>query len=333
MRPRVISFLACALFFAGFAPAIMAQSDSLRLVYYPPWNVSKLPMYLAREMGVFERNGLKIIWTNPGSNEKLLDLMKRGEADIAVVSANHVVQSNASAGATMILVGNTGYNYSAFLADTSIKTATELKGKKIGTGEAGSTPDQLTRLALRKLGIDPEKDVTMVHLDDRRGADRVKDLLAGDIAAAMVTPEAMYDLEKTGQIKRFNRLTDHKQLRIYAGGGADYAISAALLKNRRPAAKQFMSGICEGISIARKDTYEGAGLRRQKRTEDGCRRDRISLSALHHRRHSRQTPPQDGRYRARRPDDCGVTSRQLCTQRPAAHRPQPRAGIGERRTL
>ena len=254
MQTRVICFLACALFFAGFAPAaIMAQSDSLRLLYYPPWNVSKLPMYLAREMGVFERNGLKIIWTNPGSNEKLLDLMKRGEADIAVVSANHVVQSNASAGATMILVGNTGYNYSAFLADTSIKTATELKGKRIGTGEAGSTPDQLTRLALRKLGIDPEKDVTMVHLDDRRGADRAKDLLAGDIAAAMVTPEAMYDLEKTGQIKRFNRLTDHKQLKIYAGGGADYAMAAALLKNRRPAAKQFMSGICEGISIARKD--------------------------------------------------------------------------------
>lgn len=254
MCPRIISFLVATLFLSGFAPAIMAQSDSLRLVYYPPWNVSKLPMYLAREMGVFERNGLKIIWTNPGSNEKLLTVMKRGEADIAVVSANHVVQSNASGGASMLLVGNTGYNYSAFLAASAIKSAADLKGKKIGTGEAGSTPDQLTRLALRKLGVDPDKDVTMVHLDDRRGVDRIKDLLAGEIAAAMVTPEAMYELQKTGEIKRFNRLTDHKQLKIYAGGGADYAISAALLKNRRETAKQFMSGICEGIAIARKDT-------------------------------------------------------------------------------
>jgi ABC-type nitrate/sulfonate/bicarbonate transport system substrate-binding protein len=249
-----VCFLATALSVFASTPALKAQTDALRVVYYPPWNVSKLPMYLAREAGVFERNGLRITWINPGSNEKLLEALKKGEADIAVVSANHVVQSNASGGASMLLVGNTGYNYSAFLAQAGIKNAADLKGKKIGTGETGSTPDQLTRLALRKLGIDPEKDVTMVHLDDRRGVDRVKDLLAGDIAAAMVTPEAMYELEKSGQLKLFNRLTDHKQLKIYAGGGADYAISAALLKNRRAAAKQFMSGICEGISIARKDS-------------------------------------------------------------------------------
>jgi ABC-type nitrate/sulfonate/bicarbonate transport system substrate-binding protein len=236
------------------ASLVMAQNEPLRTFYYPPWNVSKLPMYLARETGVFERNGLRINWINPGSNEKLLAALQRGEADVAVVSANHVVQSNASGGAPMILVGNTGYNYSAFLAEASISRPADLKGKKIATGEPGSTPDQLTRLALRKIGIDPDKDVTMIHLEDRRGADRVKDLLAGHVAAAMVTPEALYELEKSGQIKRFNRLTDHRQLRIYAGGGADYAISAAVLTNRRDDAKRFMSAICEGIAIARKDT-------------------------------------------------------------------------------
>ena len=69
----------------------------------------------------------------------------------------------------------------------------------------------------------------------------------------MVTAEGMYDLEKTGQIKKLNRLTKHKQLKIYAGGGADYAVSAALLNNRREDAKKFMSGICEGIALARKE--------------------------------------------------------------------------------
>ena len=252
MRNFAICFVAVIILLL-ISSSLMAQGDSIRVIYYPPWNISKLPMYLARDMGIFERNGLKITWTDPGSNEKLLAALKKGDADIAVVSANHVVHNNASGGAAMVLVGNTGYNYSAFLADASIKSAADLRGKKIGSGEPGSTPDQLTRLALRKLGIDPDKDVTLVHFDEGRNTDRVRSLLAGEVAGMMVTAEAMYELEKTGQLDRLNRLTDHKQLKIFAGGGADYAMSAPFLKNRREDAKRFMSGICEGISMARKD--------------------------------------------------------------------------------
>ncbi len=238
---------------SSFNKSAAAQSDTLRVFYYPPWNISKLPMYMARDAAIFERNGLKITWTNPGSNDKLLAALKNGAADIAVVSANHVAQNNVTGGPTLLLAGNTGYNYSAFFADATIKSAADLKGKKIGTGEPGSTPDQLTRLALRKLGIDPDKDVTLIPFDEGRNTDRVKSLLNGTVAGMMITAETMYDLEKTGAIKTLNRLTDHKQLKIYAGGGADYAISAALLKNRRDEAKKFMSGICEGIALARKE--------------------------------------------------------------------------------
>ena len=235
------------------AATATAQTDAVRVLYYPPWNISKLPLYLARDAGIFERNGLKITWTNPGANSKLIAALKNGQADIAVVSANHVVQSNASGGAPMRLVGNTGFNYSAFFTDESITSVSDLKGKRIGTGEPGSTPDQLTRLALRKLGIDPEKDVTWVHFDEGRNTDRVKSLLDGNVAAMMVTAEAMYGLEKTGKLKSLKKLTDHKQLKIYAGGGADYAVSAAFLKDRREDAKRFMSAICEGIAAARRD--------------------------------------------------------------------------------
>jgi ABC-type nitrate/sulfonate/bicarbonate transport system substrate-binding protein len=243
-----------AIILASWSPTIAtAQTDAVRVLYYPPWNISKLPMYLARDYGIFERNGLKIVWTNPGSNGKLLAALKNGGADVAVVSANHVVQSNLSGGAPMRLVGNTGFNYSAFFADESIRSAGDLKGKRIGTGEPGSTPDQLTRLALSKLGIDPEKDVTWVHFDEGRNTDRVKSLLAGNVAGMMVTAEAMYELEKTGKLKHLKKLADHKELKIYAGGGADYAISAAFLKDRREDAKRFMSAICEGITLARRD--------------------------------------------------------------------------------
>jgi sulfonate transport system substrate-binding protein len=231
----------------------VAQSDPIRVLYYPPWNISKLPMYLARDAGLFDDAGLTVAWTDPGSNEKLLAALKNGEADIAVVSANHVVQNNATGGTRMTLVGNTGFNYSAFVAAPSIKTIGDLLGKKVGTGELGSTPDQLTRLALRKLGIDPENDVTLVPLAEGRNSDRVRLLLSGDIAAMMVTAETLYTLEKNGALARLHRLSDHKELKIYAGGGADYAVATSFLKSRREDVKKFMAGICQGIALARSD--------------------------------------------------------------------------------
>jgi ABC-type nitrate/sulfonate/bicarbonate transport system substrate-binding protein len=230
-----------------------AQTDTIRVVYYPPWNISKLPMYLARDMGIFDRNGLKIAWTDPGSNAKSVAALKKGDADIAVVSSNQAIVNMATGGTPMTFVGNTGYNYSVFLAAASIKSAAELKGKKIGTSPPGETPDQLTRVALRRLGIDPEKDVTLVPFDEERNTDRVNSLLTGQVSGMMVTANTVYDLEKAGQIDRLNKLTDNKQLKIFAGGGADYAVMTSFLKNRRDDVKKFMAGICEGIAVARKD--------------------------------------------------------------------------------
>jgi NitT/TauT family transport system substrate-binding protein len=239
-------------FFIG-CTAAFAQPDAIRVVYYPPWNISKLPLYLARDTGIFERNGLTLSWINPGSNEKLLASMKNGEGDIFVVSSNHAIQNNAGGGPALTIVANSGYNYSVLLVDSAITRPEDLKGKKVGTGEPGSTPDRLTRLALRKLGLDPDRDVTLVHSTDARSSDRATALTSGQLSATLVTAEAMYDLEKSGQIKSFRALADHKRLNIYAGGGADYAISVAFLKKRRQEAKSFLIGICEGIAVARQN--------------------------------------------------------------------------------
>jgi len=246
-------FFAALIYLLISCPMAFAQSDTVRVVYYPPWNISKLPLYLARDTGIFERTGLNISWTNPGSNEKLLAAMKNGNGDIFVVSSNHVVQHNATGGQPLTLVANSGYNYSVFLVSSAITRPDDLRGKRVGSGEPGSTPDRLTRLALRKLGVDPDRDVTLVHATDARSADRSAALISGQLSATLVTAEAMYDLEKTGQIKNFRILADHKRLNIYAGGGADYAMTVALLKTRRQVAKTFMSGICEGIALAKQN--------------------------------------------------------------------------------
>ena len=87
----------------------------------------------------------------------------------------------------------------------------------------------------------------------------------------------MYDLEKTGQIKRFRILADHKQLNIYAGGGADYAMAVEFLKTRRREAKSFLSGICEGIALAKQNQPKAMEIM----TKSEQRRDPGALEYLY----------------------------------------------------
>ena len=235
-----------------FAAALLAQDRSLRVIFYPPWNVSKLPLYLAQEKAVFAKNGLKVTLKNPGSNKDLLAAMKNREGEFYVVSSNHVAQSKMEAGTDLVIVANTGHNYSVFLVASSITRAQDLKGKKVGTGALGGTPYQLTRVSLKRLGLDPDRDVILVPYDERSSA-RANGLLAGEVSGSLVSSDTIFELEKTGEMKKFRILADHKTLNVYAGGGADYAVPGAFLRNHRDEAKSFLSSICEGISLARQD--------------------------------------------------------------------------------
>ena len=254
MRRRISRGLAALVFIGKFflAAAVSAEEQAIKVVYYPPWNVSKLPLYLAQERGIFETNGLKVSLTNPGSNDRLLAAMKNNEGEIYVVSSNHVALSRSAAGTDLVIVANTGHNYSVFLVAASIARAEELKGKRIGTGASDGTPYQLTRLSLKRLGLDPDKDVTLVPYDERSST-RATALLSGQVSGSLVSADTIFELERTGEIKNFRILADHNKLKIYAGGGADYAVSKAFLKNGRDKAKSFLSSICEGIALARRD--------------------------------------------------------------------------------
>lgn len=246
----IAALLAVQLLLASIT--VSAQVEALKVVYYPPWNVSKLPLYLARDAAIFEKYGLRLSWKDPGSNKNLLAAMKNREGDIYVVSSNHVAQNKATGGTDLVIVANTGHNYSLFLVESSITRAEDLKGKKVGTGALDGTPYQLTRLALKRLGLDPDKEVTLVPYDERSST-RATALLSGEVSGSLVSSDTIFELERTGAIKKFHVLADHKKLDIYAGGGADYAVSAGFLKDHRDRAKSFLRSICEGISLARKN--------------------------------------------------------------------------------
>jgi NitT/TauT family transport system substrate-binding protein len=71
----------------------------------------------------------------------------------------------------------------------SIGSPADLKGKLIGVGSLEGTAAVMTRRILEAKGLDPQKDVTLLSMDN---SVRYQSLLTGKVVGAMITPPATY---------------------------------------------------------------------------------------------------------------------------------------------
>jgi len=82
-----------------------------------------------------------------------------------------------------------------------------LKGKRIGTGEPNSSQDRITRETLRRLGLNADRDVTLVPFGSRSVL-RVNALFAnkpglkGKRAEDLTDGDLIGELERDGFFKR-----------------------------------------------------------------------------------------------------------------------------------
>ena len=132
-----------------------AETATLTVISYPA-RPPKLPLWLARDAGLFENNGLKVTLKELDSREELIRSMQKRDGEIYAATANWIV-SGIGDGFELVFVANTGYSVIKLLAHPSINRAEDLKGKKVGTGEPNSSQDRITRQALQRLGINPDR--------------------------------------------------------------------------------------------------------------------------------------------------------------------------------
>jgi NitT/TauT family transport system substrate-binding protein len=229
---------------------VSAAEQNLTVVSYPA-RPPKLPLWLARDAGLFEKNGLKITLKELNSSEELIQSLQNREAQVYAATANWIV-SGIGDGFDLVFVANTGYSVLKFLARPSIARVQELKGKKVGTGELNSSQDRITRQALQRLGLNPEKDVTLVPMGGR-SLTRLNALLKGEIDATTSNEDNLFELERRGESDKVRVLADNESLNLFIGAGVDFAMSRALLKDSRNMAKAFLRALCQAIALARQD--------------------------------------------------------------------------------
>ena len=125
-----------------------------------------------------------------------------GEVGIGVMGGASVVASNLSGSdGVMIAAGQIITDY-VLVTQPKIKTAEQLKGGILGVSSLSGSSITASRFALRKLGLDADKDVSVIVVGGT--PDRLVALQTGRIQSTLLSPPTSIVAEKEG----FNLLTD-----------------------------------------------------------------------------------------------------------------------------
>jgi len=154
-----------------------------------------LPLWMAKQAGIFEKHGLDVDLQYVASATSVAAVVS-GQMQLATVGLSEVLGAIAG-GADLIVVANQvpAYTY-IFEVAPGIQTAADLKGKAIGISRTGSSSDIGTRVVLKRFGLDPDKDVNLVQTGSV--SDRAAAMKSGALQAAVASPPETLAVERLG---------------------------------------------------------------------------------------------------------------------------------------
>src|SRR5437867_3957795 len=157
-----------------------------------PPNVVHLTPYVADAFGYFKDENLTVELIRFDGGVGSLRASASGAIDLAGTSSEPVIDAIAN-GADVKIVYSYAPNVDVtFAVGPSIKTMADLKGKKMGVQEPGGFADVMTRIILKKAGIDA-KDVTFVTTTT---AGRVQALATGTTDTAVLHIDQVKTVQK-----------------------------------------------------------------------------------------------------------------------------------------
>ncbi len=191
-------------------PPVQAQAAKPELsklsIGLPVPSLSLLPNWAAEYKGFFKEEGItdvKVLAFRGDAD--VVQALAGGTTDINVASLTGVV-STIKAGQKFRAFWS-GYNMTIFewYAQPKYKSIAETKGGRYGVSKFGSMTDFLTRYALRKAGLDPQKDVTILQLGG--DAQILSALVSGQLDCTILSIPFAYSAAEQG----FVRLMSQKE--------------------------------------------------------------------------------------------------------------------------
>ena len=244
---RKVSCLAlCALLFALCVSAEAQQAKGLReLNTSYPLGGSTSFFWVAYRSGAFEKHGLKLKPVYIRGSVTAIQSLLAKELSIQMEAGAAGVRAWARGAKEITLVGAVGNKLDYVLVTVpSIRKPEELRGKRIGVSQIGASSDFIARYAAQQIGLNPEKDVTILAAGGM--GQRWAALTGGHIDATVAQPPYTLLARKGG----YPVLLDISRQEF------QYPISAvfttrSFIKAEPETVMNFMRGLADGMDFYR----------------------------------------------------------------------------------
>lgn len=200
-----IRFFAILLIFL-VAP-VAAQMRKLNIAYTAtsPYQAA---LIIAKEAGIFKKHSVdpQLILTPGGSLG--FQAMMGGDVAMVMADGSAAVTSNL-AGADVVIIASflNTFPYS-LISIPEVKRVEQLVGGKVAISRFGSATDVSVRMSLAKVGLNPDKDVTILQIGTQ--TTRFAALQSKQVQATIITPPFTLTARKQG----YNTLIDMAQMNI-----------------------------------------------------------------------------------------------------------------------
>jgi NitT/TauT family transport system substrate-binding protein len=220
------------------------------------------PLWFAKETRLFERRGLDVLLVGMGTGAVSLRALIAKDLQVASLSGSGLVQAALQGADTVILsAAINGFVFKVF-GPPDMTSPAQLKGKKLGVSRYGATSDFAIRLALKKWGLNPERDVNIFQIGTTQ--DTVRAMQTKLIDAGVLSGTASLVARKAG----FRELGDLADLGLHYPM-APIGTTKSFLQKNEAIVKEFMLAYIEAIHDYKRNKETAlAVLRKYGRNDD-----------------------------------------------------------------
>lgn len=245
----------------AFATPVRA-AERLYSAYFSPAPGASAVIWVAKEARLFEKYGLDVAPVLIPSSVRTLQAILAGESAIAESAGPAAASARLAGGDIVALAGSVNILTYYFVTLPNIKRLEDLKGKIGANQSPGTIADFALRVSLRKLGLDPAKDVSLRSIGVLY--DRIAAMQKGIVQFTVVTEAEKPIVDKLG----YSVLLDLISLKIPFPQRGIYT-TVKLIKEQPDMVRRYVRAYVEAIHYFKTRKEETMQiLRKYSRVED-----------------------------------------------------------------